>query len=130
MSLRRERLKKEFFKNIKEFFLYQVNNPILKDISIQEIVISKDLSYLKVFYQTPKDIDDKLTVALIKVAPVIKSTLAKNLNLRKIPNILFVYDNRSEYVRKVDSILGGITYSEQSEEDLIGNYKNLDLEDL
>ncbi len=130
MSLRQERLKKEFFRIIKEFFLYQVNNPLLKDISIKEIDVSRDLSYLKIYYRTKQNIDVKFENALEKIIPVIKSNLSKHINLRKIPNMTFIYDNRSEYSEKVNSILKNIEYSNQSTDELNQNYKNLDLEDL
>jgi len=130
MSLRQERLKKEFFKIIKEFFLYQVNNPLLKNIIIREVVVSRDLSYIKVYYQTDGKNKDDLTKSLQKVIPVIKSSITKHINLRKVPNIVFALDDRSEYTQKVNSILNKITYSDQSTEELIENYKNLNLEDL
>ncbi len=130
MSLRQERLKKEFFRIIKEFFLYHVNNPLLKDISIEEIDVSRDLSYLKIYYRTKQEINHKLEKALEKVIPAIKATLPKHINLRKIPNMTFIYDSRSEYTEKVNSILKNIEYSNQSAEELNQNYKNLDLEDL
>ena len=130
MSLRQERLKKEFFRIIKEFFLYQVNNPLLKDVSIKEIDVSRDLSYLKIYYRTKQDINPKFEKSLEKIIPVIKLNLSKNINLRKIPNMTFIYDNRSEYSEKVNSILKNIEYSNQSTDELNQNYKNLDLEDL
>ena len=129
MSLRQERLKKEFFRIIKEFFTYEVNNPILKEIGIQEIVVSRDLSFLKVYYIISKN-DDKLIKALMKVAPAVKATLSNQMNLRKVPNVSFVYDERQEHVQSINSILKNITYSDQKEEELIEKYKKLDIEDL
>jgi ribosome-binding factor A len=130
MSLRQERLKKEFFRVIKEFFLYQVKNPMLKDISIEEVEVSRDLSYLKIYYVTKQKVDIKFERALERIIPVIKSSLPKYISLRKIPNMKFIYDNRGEYSRKINSILEKIEYSGQSVEELSQNYKNLDIEDL
>lgn len=130
MSLRQERLKKEFFRIIKEFFLYQVNNPLLQDISIKEIDVSRDLSYLKIYYIAKQNIDVKFERSLEKIIPAIKSNLSKHVNLRKIPNMTFIYDNRTEYSEKVNSILKNIEYSNQSPDELNQNYKKLDLEDL
>jgi len=130
MSLRQERLKKEFFKFLKEFFTYDVKNPLLKDISVQEVNISGDLSYLKVFYYVENEPDKKFKRALEKLIPVIKSQIPLHMSIRKIPEIKFIYDNRTEYVQKVDEILNKITYSEQSLEELNQNYKKLDFDDI
>jgi len=129
MSLRQERMKKEFFRIIKEFFTYEVNNPVLQGIAIQEVLLTRDLSYLKVYY-TIATKSDKLDRSLEKVAPAVKATLSNQMKLRKVPNVLFVYDERAEHVNNINSILNKITYSEQKEEDLIENYKNLDIGDL
>jgi len=129
MSLRQERMKKEFFRIIKEFFTYEVNNPVLQDIAIQEVLLTRDLSYLKVYYTIGKK-SDKLERSLEKVAPAVKVTLSNQMKLRKVPNIIFVYDERAEHVENINSILNKITYSEQKEEDLVENYKNLDIGDL
>jgi len=129
MSLRQERLKKEFFRIIKEFFTYEVNNPVLQNVSIHEVLVSRDLSYLKVYYRV-SDNTPALAKALEKVAPAVKVTLSNQMKLRKVPNIVFAYDERIEHVEKINSILNKITYSEQKEEDISKNYKNLDIEDL
>ena len=129
MSLRQERLKKEFFRIIKEFFTYEIKNPALQDLGIREIIVSRDLSFLKIYYTTDKN-SPALAKALEKVAPAVKATLSNQMKLRKIPNVSFLYDERHEFTAKINTILDKITYSEQTEEELVEKYKNLDLEDL
>jgi len=127
MSVRQEKLKKELFRVIKEVLTYDISNPLIIGMEITSLDISRDLSHCVVYY-VKKNPSEELEASLTKMSSFIKGKISRRLKLRKIPNLIFKYDSRPEYVEKIDKILGGIKYSSQDEEKLLDMYKKLDNE--
>ena len=125
MTVRQEKLKKELFRVIKEVLTYDISNPLVIGIEITSLDISRDLSHCIVYY-VKKNPSEELETSLIKMSSFIKGKISRRLKLRKIPNLIFKYDSRPEYIEKIDKILGGIEYSNQDEERLMGMYKKLE----
>lgn len=69
------------------------NIPIFKTISITAVHVSPDLSHAKIFFSIfdEKNVKEAL-VALNAEAKELRHLLAQNLNLRKTPELRFVYD--------------------------------------
>lgn len=94
--------------------------PTLKDprldslLSIMRVEVTNDLSYAKVYVgsisgsKKAKEACDVLKAA----SGHLKSILAANLRIRKIPQLLFVPDDSVEYAIKIDSIIEGFKKNE------------------
>ena len=92
---RSQRVSDSIKKEVASIFLFKVNDPRLKNITITNVVLSDDLSNAKIFYSTINSKDDETSVkkALDKSKGFIRTMLGKSLSLKKIPTISFFKDN-------------------------------------
>ena len=92
---RSQRVSDSIKKEVASIFLFKVNDPRLRNITITNVVLSDDLSNAKIFYSTINSQDDETSVkkALDKSKGFIRTMLGKSLSLKKIPTISFFKDN-------------------------------------
>ena len=92
---RSQRVSESIKKEVASIFLFKVNDPRLRNITITNVVLSDDLSNAKIFYSTINSKDDETSVkkALDKSKGFIRTMLGKSLSLKKIPTISFFKDN-------------------------------------
>ena len=92
---RSQRVSDSIKKEVASIFLFKVNDPRLKNITITNVLLSDDLSNAKIFYSTINSKDDETSVkkALDKSKGFIRTMLGKSLSLKKIPTISFFKDN-------------------------------------
>ena len=92
---RSQRVSDSIKKEVASIFLFKVNDPRLRNITITNVVLSDDLSNAKIFYSTINLKDDETSVkkALDKSKGFIRTMLGKSLSLKKIPTISFFKDN-------------------------------------
>ena len=104
---RLERIDEEYKKEISQIINYELKNPNATGlISVTRVKVTNDLKYAKVYVSilNSKNIKDTLA-ALKKSAGFIRSELAKRVNLRNTPEIIFELDDSMEYGAKIDTIL-------------------------
>ena len=92
---RSQRVSDSIKKEVASIFLFKVNDPRLRNITITNVVLSDDLSNAKIFYSTinSKDHETSVKKALDKSKGFIRTMLGKSLSLKKIPTISFFKDN-------------------------------------
>ena len=75
-------------------------------ISVTKVKVTTDLKYAKVYVSilNSKNIKDTMD-GLKKSSGFIRSELAKRVNLRNTPELIFEIDDSLEYGAKIDSIL-------------------------
>lgn len=69
-------------------------------ITITEVVISSDLSYLDVWVSAFKN-EDILAKTLAKQNYIIQSKYNKAINIRKLPKIRYRYDNKGKIWQEI-----------------------------
>lgn len=78
-----------------EMLLHKVEDPQLKNISLLQVEVAKDLSFAKVHIscldEDPALIKDKLQ-RLNKAASYLRYLLANSIELRTTPQLKFIYD--------------------------------------
>lgn len=108
MSKVNEELKRE----IGNIISLKMNNSALKRglISVTSVETSSDLKYAKVFVSMI-NVGNKKEVlkALKKSSGFIRSEIAKKVNLKYTPELVFEFDESIEYGHKIDNILKEIT---------------------
>lgn len=90
---------------ISRLFIQDVNDPHLRNMVVTEVDLSSDLRQAKVFYSTgmmdkatsPKELKKSIT----KVSPFLRRKLSQNLEMRFVPELLFVEDHHSEKVNRL-----------------------------
>lgn len=101
------RIDEEYRKEISQIINYDLKNPNVTGlISVTKVKVTNDLKYAKVYVSILNSKNTKETLAgLKKSAGFIRSELAKRVNLRNTPEIIFELDDSMEYGEKIDSIL-------------------------
>lgn len=111
------RIDEELKKEISYIINYELKNPNITGlISVTKTKITPDLKYAKVYVSilNSKSIKDTLA-ALNKSSGFIRSELAKRVNLRNTPEIIFELDDSLEYGAKIDTILKEIMPKKEEE---------------
>ena len=115
---RLERINEELKKEISSIISYELKNPNVTGlISVTKVKVTPDLKYAKVYVSILNSKNVKETLAgLKKSSGFIRSEIAKRINLRITPEIIFELDDSMEYGAKIDSILKDIMKDIKPEE--------------
>ena len=109
MSIKIERLNNLFVEEISKIINKEIKDEDLKFVAITDCKITNDLSFGKVYFTSLNDEKrDSIISSLNKASGFIRSNLCKNVNIRKMPELSFVYDESIEYGNKIDNIIDSI----------------------
>ena len=100
MSIKTERIGSNFVKEISYILMEEIKDPNIKFVTITSCDVTNDLSYAKVYF-TVLD-DTKKEEVLNKAANFIEISLSKKIDIRKMPQISFHYDNSYEYGKSIE----------------------------
>lgn len=112
------RIDEEYRKELSNIISYKVKNPnITGMISVTKVKVTNDLKFAKVFISilNSKNVDKTLD-GLKQSAGFIRTELAKTINLRNTPEIIFELDDSIEYGARIDAILKDIMKDAKNEE--------------
>lgn len=101
------RIEEEYKKELSQIVGYELKNPNVTGlISVTKVKVSNDLKYAKVYVSILNARNLKDTLAgLKKSSGFIRSELARRVNLRNTPELVFELDDSLEYGAKIDTIL-------------------------
>lgn len=101
------RVNEELKKVISEVINYELKNPDATGmISVTKVEVTPDLKYAKVYVSVLNSKNVNKTMRGLKEASgFIRSRVAKTINLRVTPELVFEYDDSIEYGEKIDNIL-------------------------
>ena len=101
------RIEEEYRKELSQIIGYELKNPNVTGlISVTKVKVTNDLKYARVYVSILNSKNLKETMAgLKKSAGFIRSELAKRVNLRNTPELIFELDDSLEYGAKIDTIL-------------------------
>ena len=108
MSIKSEKLSHSFQEEISSIISEEVKNPKIGFVTITGAKVTSDLSYAKIYFTTlgaNKDIAQK---ELNKASGFIKIMLSKRIDIRKMPEIEFLYDDSISYGEKIEKIIEDI----------------------
>ena len=106
-SNRLGRIDEELKKEISNIISYGLKNPnITGMISVTKAKITPDLRYAQVYVSILNSKNTKETLAALKKSSgFVRTEVAKRINLRITPEIIFVLDDSIEYGERIDKIL-------------------------
>lgn len=110
-SGRMNKINEELKKVISNIISVDLKNPHLTGlITVTKVDTSPDLkiAYVYVSMIGAKSNKENLTI-LKKAAGFVRSSLARKVNLRTTPEVVFMFDESIEYGAKIDEILKNIT---------------------
>ena len=109
MSIKLERLNHTFTEEISKVINEDIKDDDIKFVTITAVDISSDLSYAKVYFTNLIDKDkDKVLNALNRASGFIRNKLMDKVEIRKMPELTFVYDESIEYGNKIEKIIEDI----------------------
>lgn len=107
MNIKIQRLANLLVKEISIILMTEIKDEDIKFVTITHIDLSSDLSYAKVYCTVLDDNKkDKCINDLNGASGFIKSELMKRkLEIRKIPDLNFIYDDSIEYGNNIEKII-------------------------
>lgn len=112
MSVKIDRLNNAFMEKISEIIHDEVKDKDVGFVTITDVKITNDLSFAKVYFTTLNEDINKTTLTLNKTSGFIRSELCKKIDIRKMPELTFVYDESIEYGKKIEDIIERINKNE------------------
>ena len=109
------RIDEQYRKELSQIIGYELKNPnVTGMISVTKVKVTTDLKYAKIYVSILNSKNIKETMdGLKKSSGFIRSELAKRINLRNTPELIFEIDDSIEYGAKIDSILKEILPEER-----------------
>ncbi len=104
---RLNRINEELKKEISHILTFELKNPNVTGLlSVTRAKITPDFKYAKIYVSVlnSKDID-KTMQGLKESSGFIRSQIAKTINLRITPELVFELDDSMEYGMRIDNIL-------------------------
>lgn len=104
---RTERLNKDFKREISAILSNMKDARIHAFLSVMRVQVTSDLSYAKVYIGSLNGFKEAREACdvLKKAEGHIKSTLAKTMRIRKVPELSFIPDDSVDYYNKINTIL-------------------------
>ena len=98
------RLESTLQRALSEIFMRDIKDKSIGFITITEVRLTRDLSYLTVYYtilgqDTKKEAAKK---AIDRSKAFIRTTLAHKVKMRKSPNLVFKYDESLDYGNRIE----------------------------
>lgn len=118
MSYRLARLGKELMKILNTAIVNKINDQRLHWVTIIEVELTPDLQYAKVYFSKLSDEADSKQCArlLTRASGFFKKEIGAAHIMRRIPELIFIYDDTSNRARNIESLLKNIS-ADQSKED-------------
>ncbi len=106
-------------RHIYDIIFREINDERIKNVSIKHLELNKDSTIAYVYVETfSLDLDrKKLVEALNNAAPFIFNRIRKELRIKNIPDIVFRYDDSTDYYFKINGLLKGIKDDEKDKKD-------------
>ena len=116
---RLNRINEELKKELSQILNYELKNPnVTGMLSVTRVKITPDFKYAKVYVSILNSKNIKKTMEGLKESSgFMRSRLAKTVNLRITPELVFKIDDSLEYGAKIDSILKTLNISKKEDEE-------------
>lgn len=106
MANRPGRVKALIGKNISDILTFELKNPHIGMLSVNEVVVNSDYSLAKVYVsfigaKYPKQNLEELE----RCKGVVRSSLAKKMDIYKVPEIVFILDEQYDKAASLDAAL-------------------------
>ena len=107
---RQGRIDEEFRKELSQIISFELKEPSVTGmVSVTKVKVTPDLKFAKVSVSILNSKNIKGTMdGLKKSAGYLRSELAKRINLRNTPELVFELDESLEYGARIDSIINDL----------------------
>ena len=114
---RLNRINEELKKELSQIISFELKNPnVTGMLSVTRVKITPDFKYAKVYISILNSKNTKKTMeGLQESAGFLRSKLAKTVNLRITPELVFELDDSLEYGARIDSILKDLNVNKSNQ---------------
>ena len=113
MSVNIDRLEHKFAIEISTIIEEEIKDERIDFVTITAVSITNDLSFAKVYVTVLDDSKKEETIkALNNASKFIEMELSKRVEIRKMPELKFVYDESIEYSNNIENIIERINKNE------------------
>ncbi len=99
---------------ISQLLAREVNDPRIGSVTLTGAEVSKDLRHAKIYFRLLGAAEKKAEVlaGLKSATGFIRAKVARELKLRSVPTIEFVYDESQDKAQRIDELLKQVKQSE------------------
>ncbi len=110
MGLRKERLAEQIRDTLALCFQGgRMQDPRLESVTITAAKVSPDLSIATVYFRVYNDADiDAAQQGLVSASGYLKRELARSLDVRRVPDLRFFYDESIERASRIEELINKI----------------------
>lgn len=113
MSIKIDRLNNIMVENIGKIIRTEIKDERINFATVTAVKVTNDLSFAKVYITVLDESEkDNVIKLLNKASNFIERELSKRIEIRKMPNIMFVYDDSLEYAANIENIIESIDSNE------------------
>ena len=131
-SHKNQRINGEVQRELSRIISREIKDPRINPMtSVTDVIVTPDLKFCKAFISVLGDAESaKETFAgLQSAAGYIRRELARSINLRNTPELIFVMDNSIEYgiemSKKIDEVVGGDSDADADEAEALEDETDL-----
>lgn len=118
MSVRTEKVAELIKKELSMILLRETNDPALGFVTITTVKVSGDLQNAKVYISIFDQDKRKITLERLNHAKGhFRSKLAGKLNIRRVPELSFFYDDTLDYVDNINRLIKKIHENDNKKND-------------
>ncbi len=113
---RSRRLEEAIQRILGEALSDRVRDPRLRGVVITDVQVSRDLGVARVYFTllSGEAVTPELGVALQSANGFLRSSLAKELRIRRVPELRFCVDEALTQSRSLEALIEGVTADEEA----------------
>ena len=101
-------------RNISDIILFELKNSVFKLVSVNQVSVSNDNSFAKIYvsHLDARKIDEAVEELNAKKG-LIRSLLAKKMDIYKVPELLFIKDDTYDKGEKIEAIIRDLNIKDE-----------------
>lgn len=107
LSRRIERLNEQLKREVTDVLHHHTRDPRIGHVTVTEVRATPDLYSARVFVTSLGDADERADAmeGLRAAAPFVRAELGKRLHVRRVPELLFEWDQTLEHAQRIEQLL-------------------------
>ena len=108
------RIASSISRNISDIILFELKNSVFKLVSVNQVNVTNDYSFAKVYvsHLDGRKVDEAVEELNPKKG-LIRSLLAKKMDIYKVPELLFIKDDTYDNGEKIEAIIRELNKKEE-----------------
>lgn len=115
-SNRKDRVAEMIQRKLAQIILQEIKDPRLPSfITISAVKVTSDLGHAKIYFTALTEEKRQAETILNAAASFLRTTLARSIDLRTVPQLHFIYDESIEYGIKLSRLIDEVNPPESDE---------------